>query len=66
MPHPHYYKALIRESLLQPTSVFGIAMIALLWAGVIVLLDVERQSNRFTVEKDTAILARMFEQNIIR
>ncbi|MGE3708647.1 MAG: EAL domain-containing protein [Hyphomicrobiaceae bacterium] len=41
-------------------------MIALLWAGVIVLLDVERQSNRFTVEKDTAILARMFEQNIIR
>lgn len=55
-----------RGTLKLPSILFGIATSLLLWIGVFLLIGVERQSNRAAITHDTANLARVVEENVIR
>ncbi len=49
-----------------PAVAFGLSLLAVLWWGVFILIEVERSANRRAIAGDTANLSRVFEQNVIR
>jgi diguanylate cyclase (GGDEF)-like protein len=55
-----------RETARHPYILLGLGAVALLWAGTLLLVATERQAARDTVAKDTANLARAFEENVVR
>jgi diguanylate cyclase (GGDEF)-like protein len=62
------YKA-IRQALKpwsQPSTGFGVAMIAIIWISIGVQLAVERERIRQDTIQDTSNLARVFEEHIVR
>jgi diguanylate cyclase (GGDEF)-like protein len=54
------------EILRLPSVALGIAMLVGLWWGAFALIGVEQSASRRAIESDTANLARVFEQNVIR
>ncbi len=50
----------------QPAVYFGLALIALLWVAAFQQIETERQSSQRSVVENTANLARVFEENVIR
>ena len=49
-----------------PAVAFGLALLAVLWWAVFVLINTERSANRRAIAGDTSNLSRVFEQNVIR
>jgi diguanylate cyclase (GGDEF)-like protein len=50
----------------QPVAVFGFGLVAVIWLAAALQIETERVANRKDIEDDTANLARVFEQNVIR
>ena len=66
MPKPRTWSTVWREALRQPLKYFGTVAIALLCIGTFLLIATERQAARDRLERDTANLARAFEENVVR
>ena len=66
MPKPRTWSTVWREALRQPLIYFGTVAIALLCIGTFLLIATERQAARDRLERDTANLARAFEENVVR
>ena len=49
-----------------PAVAFGFSLLAVLWWGVFILIEIERAASRRALSGDTANLSRVFEQNVIR
>jgi hypothetical protein len=50
----------------QPVAVFGFGLVAVIWIATALQTETEREASRKDIEQDTANLARVFEQNVIR
>jgi diguanylate cyclase (GGDEF)-like protein len=50
----------------QPAVFFGLSLIALLWLAATQQIETERAASRQSVIQNTANLARVFEENVIR
>ena len=66
VPRPLTQPSTWRSVLGQPLAYVGLAAIALLWLGVLLLIDMQRRASRAAIAQDTANLARVFEENVIR
>lgn len=56
----------LRESFKLPSVAFGFLTVALIWWGAFLLNEIEMTSSRRSIASDTANLALVFEQNVIR
>ena len=51
---------------LQPATLLGVALLAVVWAGLAVLLSVERGRTLEAAEQETGNIARLFEESTVR
>ena len=53
-------------ALTQPSILFGLAMIALVWGGTMHQIETEQRANERSVTENAQNLARVFEENVLR
>ncbi len=56
----------IGRALKLPSVAFGLVSLVVMWWGTLLLIETERSASRHGIANDTANLARVFEQNVIR
>ena len=54
------------RALLQPAPIFGTAIVAIFWMGLVFLLSFERTNASERASQQGSSLARLFEENTIR
>ncbi len=59
-------KLATRRQFFQPTILFGIAMIAMLWFGIALQIRSEFTAARTSAHKDLRNFARVFEEHVVR
>lgn len=61
-----YFLNRVRKYLIQPTILFGAAMIAMLWFGISLQIRSEFDAARHGAEQDLGNFARVFEEHVVR